>query len=168
MKDKIRTSVVNVQNLLVQAVAQPEKWLGDHELISAISSQGALASYSDSSRGIVRMSLNTFIKHSNSLAGGFKGIDELRSELKILLAKKIPVRAKKESRRSIVSERQHLEKLLKLQDLALHGQVNIIQRLMELASVLATADLPSRTDYYNQEIKFIRAALYHHGWSKNE
>lgn len=168
MKDKMRVSVANVQKILVQAVAHPEQWIGKPELLTAVSSQGSLACFSDPSRGVVGMSLNTFIKHSNTLAGGFKGIDKLRGELKNLLTQKAPVRTKKESRRSLTSEKQELGRLLELQDLALHRQVLVIQRLMDLARQLAVTDLPNRTAYYEKEIKFIHAVLYYQGQVRHE
>lgn len=168
MSDKLRGSVLKVQTLLVQAIANPEQWIGDSKFVASISSQGSLASYVDTSRGILSMSLNTFIKHSNTLAGGFKGIDGLRSELKILLAKKTPARAHGESRRCLTSDKQELSRLLKLQDIALHEQVLVIQRLMDLVWQLAVADLPNRIAYYEKEIKFIHAALYYHGRMTHE
>ena len=168
MKHNMRGSVLNLQRFLVQAVAHPEHWIGDEKLLAAISSQGSLASYVDSSRGIVSMSLNTFIKHSNTLAGGFKGINELRNDLKKLLVKKISVRAYKDSRRSLASEKRELSRLLKLQDIALQEHVLVIQRLMELAWHLATADLPNRAAYYEKEIKFVHAVLYYQGRIKHE
>jgi hypothetical protein len=168
MKDKLRGSVLNVQKLLIQAIANPENWIGDSKFVASISSQGSLASYADTSRGILGMSLNTFIKHSNTLAGGFKGVDGLRSELKILLAKKAPIRAHKESRRCLTTDKQELSRLLKLQDIALHEQVLVIQRLMDLAWKLAVADLPNRIAYYEKEIKFIHAVLYYHGRMSHE
>lgn len=161
---KYRDSVRNTQRLLVQAISRPEPWLSDARLLSALASQGALAAFSDSEKQIVKMSLNSFIKHADTIADGFSGMDKLRLELKSLLAAKHKnSKPEKSTKRSSAKKISDLERKLALQDVALHEHLHVIGRLIALAKKLASDELPNRMSFYDKEMKFIRTILYHQG-----
>lgn len=166
---KYRDSVRNTQRLLVQAISRPEPWLSDARLLSALASQGALAAFSDSEKQIVKMSLNSFIKHADTIADGFSGMDKLRLELKSLLAEKNKtLKPEKTTRRSTAKKILDLNRKLALQDVALHEHLHVIGRLMALAKKLASDELPNRRSFYDKEIRFVRAILYHQGRERYE
>ncbi|WP_019579092.1 hypothetical protein [Pseudomonas mandelii] len=158
--NELRASVKNVQKFLVQAIMHQDILIDDNFFLTVLSSQSALAKFSDSSKNIIGMSLNSFIKHANTIAGGFKGVDDLRLELKSIINIRINKKPRKSTKRSRVAEAAELKRLLALQDIALHEQVNIIQRLLKLAKQLASDELPNRKAYYDSEIKLIHEVLY--------
>lgn len=159
--NELRASVKSVQKLLVQAIMHQDVLIDDNVFLTVLSSQSALAKFSDSSKNIVGMSLNSFIKHANTIAGGFKGIDDLRLELKSIIVLRINKKPAKTTKRSGFAETAELKRFLALQDIALHEQVNVIQRLLKLAKQLAYDELPNRKAYHDSEIKLIREILYH-------
>lgn len=158
--NELRASVKNVQKLLVQAIMHQDVLIEDNFFLALLSSQSALAKFSDSSKNIIGMSLNSFIKHANTIAGGFKGVDDLRLELKSIIALRVNKKPAKATRRSGAAEAAELKRLLALQDIALHEQVNVIQRLLKLAKQLAYDELPNRKAYHDSEIKLIHEILY--------
>lgn len=79
-------SIINLDALLTDVVADAPSYLSDRELWSALMSQGALAKYKNLNLRIEPVSLNTLKRKSNELLeAGFPGLDGLRVKAREIL-----------------------------------------------------------------------------------
>lgn len=124
-----KRSVLNLAEMLREAASSPIENI-DAELLQRLKSQGALASYSNSAKGVVRMSLN----HQKAVAmrslGGYGALDRLRKlALRATQAKTSGV--KKRTHRGKESIETEL-RALKLERQALLHDLFLIQRAYDL------------------------------------
>ncbi|MEZ8189616.1 hypothetical protein [Vibrio sp. 1F279] len=81
--EKNQSKVIDTKSLLLEVIKNPLSFRDNEALKLSLKSQGALAKYIDSERGIASCSLNTLKNASNSLLDrGFAEIDELRINAK--------------------------------------------------------------------------------------
>lgn len=75
-----------VNDLLIEVIEEPAKWLKNNELIKALKSQGKLAKFENKERSIYPCSLNTLKSSADDVLGdGFVGLNLRRTNaLKIL------------------------------------------------------------------------------------
>lgn len=88
--EKSGNSVLSIYRYLIEILNTPSAHVSSVDIICALSSQGALAHYSDAARGIHAVSLNT-LKRAADLAieGGFKTLDRTRLAAKGAIAREI-------------------------------------------------------------------------------
>lgn len=80
--------ILETKNILIEVIKNPASFKDDSELKTSLKSQGALAKYSNSDRGISPCSLNTLKNAAESLlTRGFVELDELRISAKDSLEK---------------------------------------------------------------------------------
>lgn len=160
-RERDTRSVGAIRDLLKEVVAKPGPFLQEIELRKALSSQGALAKHEDSSRGIVRMSLNTQ-KLVAEKEFGYDVLDRLRRNAHDALAREgdKSLRSNKTTKIGLYRRVEELEQEVRLLDTDLVQLTHALSRLISvgrsLAEATGEADVVAR---WRKELRSIEAGL---------
>lgn len=108
MKKNITTSIQKKLKLLIDALNAPEKY-SDLPIAKSLTTQSALAKFSDPKIGIFGCSLNSFKSASDLvIPGGFSVIDNLRKQVLKKLDTEVPVLERTDTVRSLQQKNNQL------------------------------------------------------------
>lgn len=91
-------SIYGLNNLLMDVIKNPSKWIGDTDLIGSLKAQGKLCRWSSVDLGIISCSLNTLKTAADSfLDEGFTGLDLKRCNALLAIEREISRKSKPKS-----------------------------------------------------------------------
>ena len=128
-------SIEALAELLRQVASEPESFLNDDALRTALRSQGRLAKLSRPDRAIVPMSLNHHKRMADEGLGGYSMLDELRRTARSSLAaaQARTQRVKSDTRAGLLTKVRDLEE----QNRLLRQDLFILQRAYDLRCIQA-------------------------------
>lgn len=153
-----KASVIQLIELLTQAVDTPSNFSQDDPLREAVKTQLKLAAYCNEERGIIGCSLNTFKALVSNLGEGFLGFEALRVEAEKALSRRPRARTPN-SRRSLQEQKADLRNVIASQDRDLQQLNLVVTEMKSLCSHLVDLDLIDRNAYYELEISRIYQML---------
>ena len=111
--EKSNQSLLALSSLLREVINHPETYIHDQQLNTAFNSQGALAKFSNTSKGIFSLSINTQKRIADSIInGGYEGLNKSRINALLALESSLHTNKKpnKETKAGLLLVNQQLEK----------------------------------------------------------
>lgn len=156
-------SVEALIELLRGIISEPQTFINNQELFSALRSQGGMAKYSDTTRNVSPSSINTLKRIANEhFDGGWKRVDSLRDDAFSILEanKKSTPRAERNTKAAkdltLAEVKSTLENLQRVNLVMLR----VLTQTIDDLGLIGTAKSPGeRTRLISESVQRARASL---------
>lgn len=109
------TSVAALHAALEDALTNSHQYSSNLEFVKSLKSQGALAEYSDRSRGIQVSSINTMKRNADRVVpGGFLALDDLRKRVIVAFARETTQRVPRRKTKDELLQREADQKAVEI------------------------------------------------------